>query len=649
MYSVLRNSPSVETSYSKGLPQNRLGRGTGTYLLRGLRKNEPVPDGSGIGSKSALSKVGGLVLIALFTAVLWSDSPKLYAEVIAEGDVTPNSDPDLPLFGGPASGTVRVGINDSGRLTVDVPAFTAPLVSPGGIIGEEAGGIGEAVIAGFGSEWEIQGDFFVGDRGLAFLSLIGGAKLSSTDEVDPNDPSMVITDASTIVGNEVGSTGIVSIDGFGSRMLTAALTVGNEGDGSIDIFNRGNLITSGVASIGVTTNMISSSTESPVGRVSLTDLGSRWTVTDSLTIGTDNSGGTGRAALEIGNQAQVQVGNQEASDLLLIDTRGSVELSGGGTLRTLTGASGSPVPIDNRGVIKGDGFVDGSIDNIGDIRSAASLANFREVLLISGDVENGVGADSGLIESIGGEMEFLGTVNNNSNGDIVARDAIMRFQNGLVNNGEFAVGGDTTIHAAISGSGDFLVLPDSTTLLVGSLTLATSSALSLAVGDAPGTLDILGTADLNNSLLLLNYSGGIHAQSGDSYDVLSASGGVSGMFSNATATADGLLWGITYGTDTVTVTAGLVAMPMGADFNGDGIVDGTDLAIWETFLGSTGVSQTMGDADGDGDVDGADFLKIQMDLGGPPSLVAAVAAVPEPSTLFLALAAVGLCSRRRVL
>ena len=55
-----------------------------------------------------------------------------------------------------------------------------------------------------------------------------------------------------------------------------------------------------------------------------------------------------------------------------------------------------------------------------------------------------------------------------------------------------------------------------------------------------------------------------------------------------------------------------------------------------------------GDANGDGVVDGSDFLLIQQKFGGPPA-VPAVAAVPEPSSFLLALAAFGLplAARRR--
>lgn len=167
----------------------------------------------------------------------------LYAEVIAFGDVDPNSDPDLPIFGGTASQEVIVGVTDIGRLVIDVPAFTAPLISPGAIIGQDPTAIGEVVITGLGSEWESQGTTIIGDQGLAFMSLIGGAQFNSTDEDDGSGP--VLGTAQLIVGYLPGSTGIVTIDGFASRMQSTFLMVGREGDGSIDVTNRGSLITRG--------------------------------------------------------------------------------------------------------------------------------------------------------------------------------------------------------------------------------------------------------------------------------------------------------------------------------------------------------------------------------------------------------------------
>jgi len=67
------------------------------------------------------------------------------------------------------------------------------------------------------------------------------------------------------------------------------------------------------------------------------------------------------------------------------------------------------------------------------------------------------------------------------------------------------------------------------------------------------------------------------------------------------------------------------------DFDGDGDVDGVDLAEWKGDFGVDGDS----DADEDGDTDGADFLIWQQNWTG--ALAAPVAAaVPEPATLGMA-------------
>jgi T5SS/PEP-CTERM-associated repeat protein len=83
---------------------------------------------------------------------------------------------------------------------------------------------------------------------------------------------------------------------------------------------------------------------------------------------------------------------------------------------------------------------------------------------------------------------------------------------------------------------------------------------------------------------------------------------------------------------------------IGPDFNGDGVVDADDLAIWQANVGlTTGASVVQGDADGDGDVDGDDFLFWQRNVGMPPPWTGAgsgsgngsSSTIPEPSALLL--------------
>ena len=78
------------------------------------------------------------------------------------------------------------------------------------------------------------------------------------------------------------------------------------------------------------------------------------------------------------------------------------------------------------------------------------------------------------------------------------------------------------------------------------------------------------------------------------------------------------------------------------DFDGDGDVDDDDLTQWQ---GDYGVNANS-DANGDGDSDGSDFLIWQENYTGP-GLLAAAAAVPEPSSVVLVLVGIALFGRRR--
>jgi hypothetical protein len=79
-----------------------------------------------------------------------------------------------------------------------------------------------------------------------------------------------------------------------------------------------------------------------------------------------------------------------------------------------------------------------------------------------------------------------------------------------------------------------------------------------------------------------------------------------------------------------------------ADFDEDGDVDPTDLAIWD---GAYDLNQ-LGDADGNNDSDGNDFLLWQRQVGSAPA-VAAASAVPEPSSLLLAALLVAVLTQGR--
>lgn len=87
-----------------------------------------------------------------------------------------------------------------------------------------------------------------------------------------------------------------------------------------------------------------------------------------------------------------------------------------------------------------------------------------------------------------------------------------------------------------------------------------------------------------------------------------------------------------------------------ADFNADNIVDGADFLIWQAGFG-TGTTLATGDADGNGAVNDLDLGIWKTQFGTDPTpAMAAIGAVPEPTTLALAglaMVAAGLAARRR--
>ncbi|BBO36165.1 dockerin type I domain-containing protein [Lacipirellula parvula] len=87
-----------------------------------------------------------------------------------------------------------------------------------------------------------------------------------------------------------------------------------------------------------------------------------------------------------------------------------------------------------------------------------------------------------------------------------------------------------------------------------------------------------------------------------------------------------------------------------ADFNGDGGVDGADFLAWQRGYGiTTGAELNQGDANGDGGVDAADlqwWRDAFSQATTPPAAISA-AAVPEPTSLGLALMAFAAAAVRR--
>ena len=550
------------------------------------------------------------------------------SEVRTVGVVTPA----VPDDGGDLNADLIIGpegsssnLDDIGGLFMNIEEGSSgpvqKLISRMGVLGEGPESIGAADIRDAGVAWEIEEDLVIGLEGQGFLDVFESASIEVVST----------SSAKTIVGQEDSSYGEITLNGMGSRLVTSDLTVGEDGVGVIQVLDRGSLFSRDTAIIG--------DQNDGVGTVIVSGTGSRWsignldnspTASNRLTID-DGAGGYG--TLLIDDQGLVQ-----STGSIEVGANGTIELGGlrngvyvsGGTLRLIT----TTPTISSAGTIKGDGFIEGSItleaSSNAILSNRAATANNREHLRVSGTVTN----NGGTIESFGGEMTFDSLVTNAA--DLVARDAIMAFHSGITNTGVMTIGGDTTLYGNVTTSGgEMIVLADSESLLIGDLLFTGSSTLTLTAGPALGTLDISGNADLTGADLLLDYSAGVKAQPGDIYQVLHASDGIVGTFP-MTAYADGVEWELTLFGTTDTLFASAVAFA-DADFNGDNMVDGADLALWQANLGTSGDIPLPGDANRDGVVDGSDFLVWQRQQGAVISR--ATAQVPEPATLSLLLMA----------
>ena len=198
--------------------------------------------------------------------------------------------------------------------------------------------------------------------------------------------------------------------------------------------------------------------------------------------------------------------------------------------------------------------------------------------------------------------------------------------------------GDSSNNSVFIEAGSTVVV-DSSVGPIADLNFDAGGALELELGGTGlnefGSVEVLGTANLDGDLIV-SLREGFEPSAGDFFEVLTA-GSLSGVFGSLAlpALSDGLAWLVNDQANSLAL-----GVTFSADFNGDGTVDATDLLTLQTNYGSSGITQSAGDADGDGDVDGHDLLAWQRQNGSSVSFLQAVQ-IPEPTAVFLTLTASG--------
>jgi autotransporter-associated beta strand protein len=423
------------------------------------------------------------------------------------------------------------------------------------------------------------------------------------------------------------------------------------------------------------------------------DAGKQLNVTQTVAIDAGSlltiNNAAGLAAGTLANQGEVVLGGISA----VLDA-GS--LSNTGILRGYGRIAGAVVNQSAGEIIANPGdrlrFLGPTIANSGRISALGVSTNPAEIEF-DGAVTNDAGA--GVITGSNARVRFLGGLANNGSisltggdnhvfGDIssaagseilVTGGASATFYDDVHNEGTLRVSKiGTTISQAVfvgavtgaggsTGGGTIFfegdLRPGNSPAIVtygNDVYFGSNAMVEIEIGGAnPGTgydqINVLGSLGVGGQLhisLLNNFTPTV----GASYNILTATTGLSGSFSSMVLPALGAAnqWQLAYQANAVVLSVILdPSFIISADFNGDGFIDGADLLVWQRGLGITsGATRVAGDANYDGAVDQADLTVWKSQFGNPaPTALSAVQSVPEPSSLLLAIGAALVASSRR--
>ena len=285
-----------------------------------------------------------------------------------------------------------------------------------------------------------------------------------------------------------------------------------------------------------------------------------------------------------------------------------------------------------------------------------------------------------------GELEVIGPTNNNS--DIDARDgAILRFggsgldnnassqlavTSGIVDvfgavdnnaNAEIVVGGSATavFHDAVTNNGAVLVQPGGELLTLENLGFAAGAALTIGLQDVDlteplsepsdgfGQVQVTGAATLAGTLEV-ELLGGFMPMAGDFFQIVSAGGGISGVFGTEILPALGPAdWIGTCNTTPTRFVLAVIGPSLLGDYNQDGTVDAADYVTWRTTLGQMGAGLAA-DGNGNGEIDAGDYQVWRANFGKTAAGAGAsnAIAVPEPASILLLLIACAVLGRQQV-
>lgn len=250
------------------------------------------------------------VLSVLVGGVVMCASPVVLSAIVDTGAISPMHNGSDPWNVG---GDLSVGKDDNGAIdesgTLEINGGSS-VTNVTGRIGHNDGDDGTVTVTGTGSTWTNTESLLVGRQGNGTLNILLGGQVSSV--------------GNSIIGHRTtsaGTKGVATVDGVASKLSSGgSLYVGEHGDGELTVSDGG---TAESASATVVGREVGSS-----GLVEVTDTDSKLTSGAALVVGKVGSG-----TLKVLNGATV-TSTSETSIGQNVDSAGSVTVNGSGSTLT---------------------------------------------------------------------------------------------------------------------------------------------------------------------------------------------------------------------------------------------------------------------------------------------------------------------------
>lgn len=434
---------------------------------------------------------------------------------------------DLVVLGPSGSAVMRVtGVGstlNSTEFTIGGAGSGLLQIVPGGqvnsgdtIMGDSATGSGTATLENPGVLWAIGGAFTIGNRGIGRLEIING--------------SAVVSGRSAL-GAEAGSFGEVTVTGGGSIWNSTITIIGFNGDAALTIEDGGTVNSTAVNVAG----------QGSTALITVRGGGSSWNVTNELDIGI-----LGAGTLIIDNGGSVN--SSQGGIAMTEEGTGSVFVWGAGsnwtnaaTLQIGVNGAGTLSIASGGAVSNANGYIGRGPRSTGTVSVIGGGSTWTN----TGDLYVGDDGEGTLYIGLGATASVAGTVsvanNPGSSGLLIVNGGFTGSGGISVNaGGRLAGSGTVTGNTSVAG----VVAPGNsigTLGIAGTYTQAPGSTYEVEV-DAAGGSDLIavtGAAVLNGGTVeVIPFP---DFALGTPYIILTATGGVTGMFDAATMGASAFL------------------------------------------------------------------------------------------------------------